>query len=124
MLSIREKCANTSTDKSICWSICRLQGRPDCADWEGRGQDGGGWLQLQPQLSTVIAHHRQAKQVTSEAPVLLGNRCQPAVGEMKCKDQVYLKDDLKQMSTKFEQKMLKLGRFLYLLLLIGEYINC
>lgn len=49
-----------------------------------RGQDGGGWLQLQPQLSTVIAHHRQVKQVTSEAPVLLGNRWRPLVEELKC----------------------------------------
>lgn len=82
VLSIHETCANTSTDKSICWSICRLPGRPDCADWEGRGQDGGGRLQLQPQLSTVIAHHHQAKQDTSAVSVLLGNRYQSAVGQM------------------------------------------
>lgn len=35
--SVHEKCANTSTDMSICQSICRLQRRPDCADWKGRG---------------------------------------------------------------------------------------
>lgn len=37
---------------------------------EGPGGREGGGLQLQPQLSTVIAHHRQAKQVKSVAPVL------------------------------------------------------
>jgi len=30
--SFNQKCANTSTDMSICLSICRLQRRLDCAD--------------------------------------------------------------------------------------------
>lgn len=52
-----------------------LTGR--CGGRCGGGQDGGEWMPLQPQLSTVTAHHRQAEQVTSKACVLLGNRYHP-----------------------------------------------
>lgn len=51
----------------------------------GRGGAArGGGLQLQPQLSTVMAHHRQAKQVKSAAPVLPANSGGPSAAEMKC----------------------------------------